>query len=228
MRTAIRVLMLTFVLIPCAARAQAPEDPEALLREGRDLVEKNCGDCMGSSAVELRRGIQKVESALEAGVSDRAEAYRLLVDAWGQMSYAFLTPDSAEQSEARERQRRAFERLLELEPRNVNILYEYAFAVPDDETRAGVLRQILEIDPGHAEALFALGRLEAERGDPQGLARMRRAFEKSEGEQALEYGEGLVAMLQQQGKAEEAREIARRLDEIREELHRHQGESWQP
>jgi hypothetical protein len=228
MRTAIRLLMLALVLLPWAAWGQAPEDPEALLREGRALVEKNCGDCMGSSPEALQQGIRKVELALEAGLADRAEAYRLLADAWSQMAYVFLKPDSAEQSEAREKQRLALGELVELEPRNVDLLYEYAFALPDDESRSGVLRRILEIEPDHVEALFALGQLEVEHGDPKGLARMRRAFDKSQGEQALEYGEGLIAMLQQKGKAEEVREVARRLDEIRKELSRHEGGSEQP
>lgn len=218
MGTAIRCLMLALVLLPWAARGQAPEDPEVLLREGRALIESNCGDCMGSSAQELRRGIQKVERALELGSPDRAEIYRLLADAYGQMALVFLAPDSAEQSELLEKQRQAYERLVEIEPRNVDLLYEYAFALRDDAARAGILRRILDIQPGHAEALFALGRYEAERGDSKGLADMRRAFDMAEGEKALEYGEGLLAILQQQGRAEEAREIARRLDKIRKDL----------
>jgi tetratricopeptide (TPR) repeat protein len=229
MKTLISCLLLALLLIPVGLRGGAPEDdPAALLREGRALIERNCGDCMGSSAQGLRQGIQKVEKALEMGLPDPAEGYRLLANAYGQLARVFLTPDSAEQLEVLDKQRQAYERLVKVEPKNVEILYEYAFSLRDEEARASVLRRILDIQPDYLDALFALGRYEAERGDPKGIGRMRRAFNDAKGEHALEYGESLLAVLQQQGRTDEAQEVARRLEKIRKDLRSLQGGSEQP
>jgi tetratricopeptide (TPR) repeat protein len=223
MRTTIHILMLAFVLLPWAVQAQAPDDPEVLLREGSTLIEENCGDCMGSTSKEMMQGIEKVERALELGLPDPEEAYRLLANGWGEMAHVFLPPDSAEQEAALERQRKAFEKLVVLAPRDVSVLYEYAFVLDDKDARMAVLQRILDLDPNHDEALFALGRIEVKKGDPKGFARMQRAFEMTEMEVAREYGEALFFLLQEHGRAEEAREVKRRLEEIEKDIRRSYG-----
>lgn len=211
-------LMLAFVLLSWAARAQAPADPEILLRQGRMLIENNCGDCMGSTNEGMLKGIKKVERALELGSPDRLEAYRLLAYGWGQMAHVYLKWDSPEYRSALKRQQEAFEKALELAPRDVDILFDYSLTVRDDSALAEILRRILELEPEHIGGLFHLGQIEVEQGDPKGLARMQRAFEMSELEQAVGYGQILVGTLREVGKDKEADELEREVEKIRREL----------
>lgn len=195
------------------------ESAEELFHRGEELLTKNCGECRGATREGLEAGIEEIRRALAAGYGDRIAALRLLEDAYGQLGHVFAEPRSAAKRQALAEQRRLLAELVELDDVDVDILFDYALAAPDPEDRRAALERILELEPEHLEALFALGQLEVALGAPDsGLDRMREAFETSAenraGRDARYFGSRLVWALQRLGHDREAQEIIVRLKQM--------------
>lgn len=193
MKATVGMLCLSFVLgggeSSLARGADAPAAPHAaptpagevtrLFAEGKAQVEAQCADCMGATREGLTAGLKAVRAALDHGYPGSAEGWRLLAEGYGALAWGFLPPDSPAQADALGAQREAYERWLDVEPRNTKALYDFAFTFSEPERRRPILERLLEVDPGHAEGLFGLGQVDLEQGrDEVGLARMRKASKR--------------------------------------------------
>ncbi|MFN7960817.1 MAG: hypothetical protein U0002_06050 [Thermoanaerobaculia bacterium] len=204
-----------------AAGGASADEARRLFAEGKKLVEANCADCQGASQGALADGLAKLRQALEAGLTDKVAAYRALVDGYASLAFAFSRGDSPEQRAALEEQRRAYQDWLALEPRNIQVLYDYAFTFPQAADRLPVLERLLEIDPKHGEALFAVGEIDLEAGRVEAaLAKMQKAFDGAQGELAVSLGERLLEVYELNRRPADAQRVRARLAAIKVELKR--------
>ena len=75
-------------------------------------------------------------------------------------------------------------------------------------------RKVLELKPDHIDARFAVGMLLVQEGrTDEGLAELRKAFDLAQGYGAEPYGQGIIRVLTELGRKQEADEIAKKLRE---------------
>lgn len=210
----ITVFLLLAGLVPAVPGAVLAQDAEQLAREGRELIEANCGDCFEGGRAGLEEGIAKLAEALELGLDEPAAGYRDLAGAWSSLAFVYAEPDSVEQKEIFARRQQAWGHYIDLVPDDAEALYEYAVTLDGDE-RIAILERLLELVPEHPEALFAIGQhqVEHERVD-EGLEKMHHVFERAEGQRALYYGRRLRWALDAHGRQTEGKEVARKLRQI--------------
>lgn len=208
------MLALALMLTVTVAAPASPETPAERFQRGRRLIEANCGECMGATREGLERGIQDVREALEMGYPGKKEAYRRLAEGNNTLALVFLTPDSREQHAVLGEVRKAYETLLELDPKDAGVRYEYAATLPGLDEQLVQYRKVLELKPDHADARFAVAMilLERERKD-EGLQELRKAFEQAVGGAAETYGIKLQRLLLQEGRKKEAEEVRKQLQE---------------
>ena len=205
-------LLLTLAIACADARQEA--SAEDRFQRGRQFIEANCGDCMGSTRAGLEQGIGEVSKALELGYPDRLAAHRLLAGAYNTLALVFAQPDSKEQKAAFEERRQVYEKILALDPSDVETRYLYATSLRDKAQKMTQLRKVLELQPDHADARFAVGVLLVEDGrTDDGLIELRKAFDLSGGARAEAYGTRLMQILTALGRKQEAEDIAKKLAE---------------
>ncbi|MGH8542880.1 MAG: hypothetical protein ACREX3_04425 [Gammaproteobacteria bacterium] len=141
------------------------------------------------------------------------EANLVLAEAYGDL--AMSTTSQREQTEARSRQYAIFERLLTNAPDDIEILKRYAYAQQDEDKRASILREVLNIEPRDVTAHWILGLNLMGRGDEgsmlEGLDHLRAAYANAEGAWKLQMAAEVYTRLGASGFAKEAEDFKRQL-----------------
>jgi tetratricopeptide (TPR) repeat protein len=174
------------------ACAQDEATPDQRFRQGKQLIEANCGDCIGSTAVGLEAGIAEVLKALEQRYPDRLTAYKLLARAYGTLGHVFDPPDSDTRRVSLDTQRKFAEKSVELAPSDIEALQIYADSLDDPKQQIEQYRRILALKPDDPDARFSVGSLLLAQGQTaEAVAEIRRAFEAASGDRAETYGQRL-------------------------------------
>lgn len=156
--------VLFLVIFPSLqVRGQQPAVTRAF-ETGRNLIEKNCGDCAGATQAGLQDGIREMLGAIESGYRDRVAALRLLAEAYHVLAFVYHAPESPSRRETIVLRTKTLEQLVMLAPKNAGIRYEYAMTVEDPQKQIAELRQVLAIDPPHEDTRFALAMSVAQQG----------------------------------------------------------------
>jgi hypothetical protein len=212
MRIALNEILLCILLVTVTSCLAAQDNPEAHFTRGKQLIEKNCGDCAGGSKNGLEEGINEVLKAIDLGYRDPKAAYKVLADAYSTMAIVFATPRSSEEKELFRRRKQMYEKLVSLDPADANTLFEYAkslAATDDEETQLTALRNVLKLKPNHTGARFFVGVLLLRRGQAsQAVTEIRKGLESAEGDDLNEYGPRAVQLFQQAARREDAEAIA--------------------
>ena len=208
MKRAMLTLMLA-ALIACQSEqavADSPGRARALFTQGKTLIENNCGDCRGGTRAGLETGIETMRQAIELGYPNKAEAYKLLTQAYNTLALVYAEPDSAEQKKVQSEQRELYRQLIELDPNDAAIRVEYAILAEDPYERLMQLRQAVEVAPKFAEARFVLAATLIERGDwESGTAEARTAIAQAQdADAAARYGRRIGELLTIAGRPQEA------------------------
>lgn len=152
------------------------------------MIEDNCLDCMGSSRSGLEQGLHKVQEAIDLGYQPAKDAYKLLADGYGDLTS--FTKDKKEQEELWAKRNEVYGRLYELDPRDPEILEDYAqnVAKTDDE-KVKALQDAVKINPKRASAQFLLSLLFIQKRDfVAGISAFKQAIiNESNGESLANY-----------------------------------------
>src|SRR6476646_11470146 len=123
-------LSLVVSLAGFAACQAAPKPGQKEFARGRQLIQSNCVDCMGGGRPGLEQGIRQVEAALKAGYPDKKAAYKLLLNAYSNLATYTEKDPTAHQAYAA-KQSEALKKLVELSPKDPEVLKEYADSLQD-------------------------------------------------------------------------------------------------
>lgn len=208
----ILVLAVIGLLVEGAARPQDQSAAQHFVR-GRELIEANGVDSMGSTRKGFEEGLAEVRKAIELGYPDKAAAYKLLANAYNTLALFYAKPDSEEQKRAFLLQKQALEKLLELKPDDPRIRADYARAVKDQEMETAAWRDVVASEPNDAEARWFLGVLLVHNGQiDEGMTHLKKMVELANLYLGQIYVEGARSALIEKGRKAEAAEIARLME----------------
>jgi hypothetical protein len=187
-------------LVLCAA-GLAQETPKASPAQkhfalGRKLIQANCVDCMGGGRAGVEQGVSEIEEALKAGYPNKRAAYRLLLDAYLTLS-TYTEKDPEAHKTYAEKQTAILKTLIELSPRDPEVLQSYADSLQDPEEKARILAKIVEVDPNRTDAKYELGLITAHKGKTaQGIQMVVEAIARQGDPEVLRtYELGLIALM---------------------------------
>jgi hypothetical protein len=173
--------------------------PESSAKEhferGKKLIENNCVDCMGGSQVGLEGGIREIEAALQAGCGNQKAAYKLLSDAYAEMTT--YTGKNQREAKAYDAKRVQTDRkLFDLDPNDPDILVRYENTLENDSDKIEILRRLLKIAPAPGSK-FSLGfLLMKQQKVGEGLSLVRSAIEtEGDAESVVNYVMSLIGQL---------------------------------
>jgi hypothetical protein len=194
------VTIIIVVALCCFGQTSPPiSEPTRHFLKGKQLVENNCIDCQGGTQAGTEEGIRELQAAIDGGYSDQLGAYKLLSDAYGDMS-TYVEHAAPKQSEAYwAKKDDAQRKLYQLDPKDPEIAEGYARTLKTDEQRIPVLRKILEANPDRPA--FWLGTILVNKGSyEEGIGMVRNAIMKeTDPEGVRTYFEGLIDALQKRG-----------------------------
>jgi hypothetical protein len=173
--------------------------PESSARKhferGKKLIENNCIDCMGGEQAGLEGGIREIEAALQAGYRDQKAAYKLLSDAYAEMT-TYTEKNQEEAKAYRTKRVKTDRKLFELDPNDPDILERYANTLENDSDKIEILRRLLKIKP-QPSAKYVLGNLLLkQRKVNEGMPLIRSAIEtESDAESVVTYVMDLMGEL---------------------------------
>jgi hypothetical protein len=148
---------------PKAGQKAAPKPGQKEFVRGRHLIQSNCVDCMGGGRPGLEEGIQLVESALKSGYPDKKAVYKLLLNAYSNLATYTEKDPPAHQAYA-EKQSETLKKLVELSPKDPEVLKEYADSLQNPDEKAAVLAKIIALNPNLTSAQYELGLITARKG----------------------------------------------------------------
>jgi len=146
------IMMLVMALNGAGHASEA----ESQFATGKSLIEANDPEAYGSTIEGLENGVHAVEKALALGYPHKAAAYRLLGFAYTNLGVDSRVSEAAHEGNLR-KARAAFEEYFRLVPNDVEARYRYATTYRDPTARLRVYRDLLAIDPNHAQSLYAAG-----------------------------------------------------------------------
>jgi hypothetical protein len=130
---------------------------------GRKVIQSNCVDCMDGSQAELEEGVRQIEEALKAGYPNKKAAYKLLLNAYANLDTYTEKDPPAHQAYAQKRAQ-VLKKLVELSPKDPEVLKEYAESLQDPDEKAAVLTKIIALNPNLTDARYELGLITAQKG----------------------------------------------------------------
>ena len=153
---------------------QSQDMPADHFARGKKLVEDNCIDCMGGTQKGEEEGIRELEMALQADYDNPVAAYKLLADAYANMStYAQKNGEAASRA-FQEKEYAVYRKLYELAPDDEEVLTNYSRTLTDAKEQTSIYRKILRLSPKNADIRFSLGELLSQQGGVKdGLKEMR-------------------------------------------------------
>jgi|SRR5882724_1700465 len=189
-------LSLVVGLAGFAAGQAAPKPGQKEFARGRHLIESNCVDCMGGGRAGMEQGIRQVEAALKAGYSNKKAAYKLLLNAYSNLATYTEKDPPAHQAYA-EKRTQALRKLLELSPKDPEVLKEYADSLQDPDEKAAVLAKIVQLNPNLTDARYELGLITARKGKTaEGIQMVEDAIgHQGDPDSLRSYVQGLINLL---------------------------------
>jgi hypothetical protein len=130
---------------------------------GRHLIQANCVDCMGGSRAGMEQGIREIEEAIKAGYPNKAAAYKLLLNAYMDLD-TYTEKDPAAHQAYAEKRNQVLKKLVEMSPRDPEVLKSYADSLQDPDEKAAVLTKIVALNPNLPDARYELGLITARKG----------------------------------------------------------------
>lgn len=200
------------VYVLCAGRALAAGESAAeRLARGKTVIEENCGDAYPASREVLEAGIADVTAAVQQGL-DTAEAHRLLACAYATLGSRYASYGSERVQLAR-KELDALRRAAARDARDVPSRMRIAAVTEDRQEELDAYESVLRIDPNHAVALYASGKLLLRRNEAEkGLKRLERAGELANDRDAEAWGDDVVRTLREHGRGARADELKTKLD----------------
>ena len=212
----ILVAVLVLVTISLASTTAVAQSAGHHFQQGRQLIESNCADCMGSTKEALKKGVAEVSRAVEMGYGDKVAAYKLLADAYNTLAVVYSEPGSQEEKAYSDARQDMYLRLLELDPQNAQFKYEYAITLNDNAKQIAALQDVLKLDPKYADAHFAIGMLLTRTGQvDEGIVELKKAVQLADVERSKMFGKRLIDILNGLGRDEEAKQIFEELKKER-------------
>ncbi len=207
------VFVLSSIVISAAYGNNLDVSAQARFLEGKQLVERNCGECYPRTREQLERGISRLLEALQLGYPRKADVYKLLAEGYNTLAAVDAKPDSEERRAFIDRRNKILEDLVAISPDDPEALFMYAGSLPNLDERLVVLRKILARDPNHVDARYAIGMALIAKGQrDMGIEELKKAVALASGVRLRTYGYALVTALRESGRHEEARQVMRRIE----------------
>jgi hypothetical protein len=127
------------------------------------LIQSNCVDCMGGSRAGREEGVGEIEDALKAGYSNKRAAYKLLLDAYGELD-TYTEKDPPAHKAYAEQKSVVLKKLVDMSPQDPEVLQTYANSLQDPAEKAVVLSKIVALNPNFTDAWYELGLITAQKG----------------------------------------------------------------
>jgi predicted O-linked N-acetylglucosamine transferase (SPINDLY family) len=126
--------------------------------KGKQLVEENCIDCMGGTQQGEEQGIRELEAALQAHYESPIDAYKLLANAYANMS-TYVGKNASDANAFQNKEYGVYRTLYELAPNDEEVLLDYERTLTEDNDKIAIFRKVLTLNPKNAEARFSLADL---------------------------------------------------------------------
>ena len=166
-------LMATMLMV---SPLQAQNTVADHFARGKKLVEDNCIDCMGGTQAGEEEGIRELEMALQAHYEKPVDAYKLLADAYANMT-TYVEKNQSESHAFRDKEYAVYRKLYQLAPDDEEVLTEYARTLAEAKEQILIYRKILSLNPKNADAKFSLGELLFQHDRiKEGMEEMRQAI----------------------------------------------------
>ena len=144
------ILMVSFL--------QAQDTPADHFAKGKKLIEDNCVDCMDGTQKGEEEGIRELETALQAHYAKPVDAYKLLADAYANMS-SYVQKNQSDSQAFQHMEYDVYRKLYELAPDDEQVLMDYSLTLTEAKDQIAICRKILSLNPKNADARFSLGEL---------------------------------------------------------------------
>ncbi len=189
---------------------------EQRYEQARNKVRKNCFTCMGATKEALEEGVLDLERVIEEGVQT-LDAYLWLARSYRSLAVEDSNPDTdlllAKEYEI-------YKKLIKTNPDNYEVFSGYVTNLSVDEMIVEYKKFILR-NPNNADAHSALYRIYASGVSPDwsiAVSELKKAFRLAKYEKAWNYGRELHSLLIQLGLTEEAKQVAKQVEEVRKSL----------
>jgi hypothetical protein len=169
---------------------------EKQFSEGRQLIQANCVDCMGGSRAGMEQGIQEIEEAIEAGYPNKTATYKLLLNAYTELD-TYTEKDPPAHLISTEKRNQVLKKLVEISPRDPEVLQSYADSLQDPDEKALVLAKMIALNPNLTDARYELGLITARKGKTtEGIQMVEHAITHQRNPDAVRaYVQGLINLL---------------------------------
>jgi hypothetical protein len=156
-------LSLVVSLTGFASGQAAVKPGQKQFARGRELIQSNCVDCMGGGRAGMEQGIREIDEALRAGYPNKRAAYKLLLNAYADLGTYTEKDPPAHQAYA-EKRTEVLKRLVDMSPKDPEVLKLYADSLQNPDEKAAVLSKIVELNPNLTDPKYELGLITAQKG----------------------------------------------------------------
>jgi hypothetical protein len=178
------------------AVGQAVKPGQEQFARGRDLVESNCVDCMGGARAGMEQGVRQIEDALKAGYPDKKAAFKLLLNAYSELS-TFTEKDPPAHQAYAEKRAQILKGLVEISPQDPEVLKEYADSLQDPDKKEAALTKIIALNPNLSDARYELGLITTRKGKTaEGIQMVEDAIvHQGDPDGLRNYVQGMISLL---------------------------------
>ncbi len=158
------VSMLTVCVLSLAlfGAVQDRTAEEHFLR-GKELAEKNCGDCYGRTQQGLELAIAELQEAVNKGSDQRKQAYILLADAYNDLAIIYYSEPNRQLDRERllAESRQIYRTLYAEYPDDPEVLRLYLRSLTreDNDEKSQVYKRLKNLQPQNARVQLSLGGL---------------------------------------------------------------------
>jgi hypothetical protein len=190
--------VVAFVALGFGQTAVKPGEKQ--FAEGRQLIQANCVDCMGGSRAGMEQGIHEIEEAIEAGYPNKTATYKLLLNAYTELD-TYTEKDPPAHQISTEKRSQVLKKLVEISPRDPEVLQSYADSLQDPDQKAVVLAKMIALNPNLTDARYELGLITARKGKTgegiaEGIQMVEHAITSQRDPDAVRaYAQGLINLL---------------------------------
>jgi len=192
-------LLASGLLVPLVSRWQTSSAYH--LARGKKLVADNCIDCMGGTQEGEEEAIRELELALQQHYAEPIEVYKLLAEAYANMSTYVQKKSDSGSREFWDKRNAVYRQLYQLAPNDPEVLADYAETLRDANEKIAIYRKILTLKPRESAARFDVGELLLRQDKmKEGLAEVKQALVLESDPEALENDtQRLIEALAQHG-----------------------------
>lgn len=204
------------------ASVGAQSEAAAHLLRGRELLARNTPEAASATRDGLKAAAHEIETAIRLGYDEKGTAYGLLGDVAWQIA-VWGTADAPDTTVWKDRSRQAYAKVLELRPDDVDARMRYVSLLSSPQDQLAQLRLVLAKEPENGTALYAVGSIVFNTLIPQhsaspvlieeaarDLVQAARVLPPAE---LTVRGPEVVAMLERNGRAADAKEAQKMVRE---------------